>query len=266
MLIKAKEINRKEILEYCIQEPSINLFIIGDIELYGFDSKFQDVWIQKDLDVIKGIVLRYHQNFILYGKDKMNLTEIIGLFKRHKVNIISGKASIINHLYPLIKESYNIKEMNFAELSNDDLLEKEFSNVITANKEDSNDIVMAYEHIKEFEYLYPGGFEDRKKQVLNRIVSGEGIHMFIKKNGQIVSHANTAAETSQSAMIGGVMTLPDERRSGFAKTVVSALCQRLMDDGKKACLFYKGETSKVLFSSLGFKDVDKWIVLGEKNE
>ncbi|GAU78907.1 GNAT family N-acetyltransferase [Fusibacter sp. 3D3] len=266
MLIKAKEMNRKEILAYCIDEPSINLFIIGDIELYGFDLDFQEIWIQKELETINGILLRYHENFILYSKGKMNFTEILELLKGYKVNMISGKASVLMSLYPLISALYSIQEMHFAELSGDKLLEKNTEHVVFAEAEDAHDIAMAYGRIQEFESLYPGGFEGRHKQILNRIVSGEGTHMFIKKNGQIISHGNTAAETSQSAMIGGVMTLPDHRRKGYAKTVVSAICQRLIDDGKKACLFYEGEISQKLFESLGFKEIDKWVVLGGKNE
>ena len=264
MLIKAQELNRIEILEYCMDEPSINLFIIGDIELYGFDSKFQEVWIQKSSGAIQGIVLRYHDNFILYSKAKMNFIEILELFKAYKVDLISGKASVLNDLYPLISDQYNYKEMNFAELSTDKLLVKAISNVKLAKAEDASDIAMAYGRVHEFETLYPGGFEGRYKQILNRIVSNEGVHMFIKANGQILSHANTAAETSQSAMIGGVMTLPEHRREGYAKIVVSALCQKLIDNGKRACLFYNGEASRKLFASLGFKDIDKWIVLGGK--
>lgn len=264
MLIKAQEINRGEILEYCMAEPSINLFIIGDIELYGFDSEFQEIWIQKSSESTQGIVLRYHDNFILYSKAKMNSIEILELFKAYKVELISGKASVLNELYPLISDHYNFKEMNFAELSTDKLLLKTISKVSIAKAEDAQDIAMAYGHIQEFENLYPGGFEGRHKQILNRIVSEEGVHMFIKENGQIVSHGNTAAETSQSAMIGGVMTLPDQRRKGYAKTVVSAICQKLIDDGKRACLFYNGEASQKLFSSLGFKEIDKWVVLGGK--
>ncbi|MBF4692531.1 GNAT family N-acetyltransferase [Fusibacter ferrireducens] len=266
MIVKAQETDRKAILEYCMDEPSINLFIIGDIELYGFDSEFQEVWIQETSGVIQGIILRYHNNFILYSKAKMNFIEILELFKAYKVDLISGKASVLNSLYPLVSDQYNFKEMNFAELSTDALLVKATSNVTIAKAEDAPDIAMAYGHIHEFENLYPGGFEGRHKQILNRIVSNEGVHMFIKENGQIVSHGNTAAETSQSAMIGGVMTLPDQRRKGYAKTVVSAICQKVINDGKRACLFYNGEAAQKLFAALGFKDIDQWVVLGGKDE
>ena len=67
MLRLANEKNRREVLDYCLEEPNINLFIIGDIENFGFDKDFQDVWIQYKEEIITGIVLRYHTNFIVYS-------------------------------------------------------------------------------------------------------------------------------------------------------------------------------------------------------
>ncbi len=40
MVRKLGEKDRAEVMEYVSAEPSINLFIIGDIELVGFDKDF----------------------------------------------------------------------------------------------------------------------------------------------------------------------------------------------------------------------------------
>lgn len=264
MIIKATEINRAEILKYCSDEPSINLFIIGDIELYGFESEFQDVWMQTSDDNMSGIILRYHDNFILYSKTALEFYEIMDLMKDYKVNVISGKGTLINQLYPLVKKDFNKREMNFAELDTTEHLEDVSEIVLKAAENDAEDIARSYDHIDEFKHLYAGGFEGRLTQISNRIKSSEGVHMFIKEDNIIVSHGNTAAETSSCAMIGGVMTLPNYRGNGYAKKVVSALGHDLCNRGKKACLFYGTNEAKQLFGSLGFKDIDNWIVLGRK--
>ncbi|MBI9013124.1 MAG: GNAT family N-acetyltransferase [Clostridiales bacterium] len=265
MLVKATELNREAILTYCNEEPSINLFIIGDIELYGFDTDFQEVWIQEKESKILGVVLKYHDNFIIYSKETMDYQEVVTLLSKHKVSVISGKATILNELYPLVKDEYNKKEMNFAELTDDRLLERNIQGVIKAAVEDAGLIAAAYGDIDEFKYLYSDQLEEREKQIVGRISSGEGIHMFIKEKDTILSHGNTAAETTTSAMIGGVMTHKDHRRKGLARMVVSALSLDLLSRGKHACLFYSNEASESLFKALGFKDIDKWIVLGGKN-
>ena len=280
MLIKATESERNQILAYCSEEPSINLFIIGDIELYGFDKDIQDVWIQtadgiKDVQDIKeatpaeltGVVLRYHQNFIVYGKEKVEMEEIVQLMAAYPVSLISGKSSVIQKLYPFVETKFEPRALNFAELCSDTLLVQSTEDVEVADVNDAVAIATAFDFISEFEMLYPGGFEGRLKQISNRITSGEGTHMFIRKDGVVISHGNTAAETSVSAMIGGVMTIEGYRRQHYSSIVVSALCKNLLDQGKRACLFYSGEACTLLFHKLGFKEIDQWLILGgRKNE
>lgn len=285
MLRKATESDRNQILDYCSEEPSINLFIIGDIELYGFDKDFQEVWVQtadvaEDIEKeikeeikeetpieLTGVVLRYHQNFIIYGKEKIAMEEIVNLMSAYPVSIISGKSSVILKLYPFVETKFEPRALNFAELSSDAWLVQSSEDVQVADVNDAVAIATAFDFIPEFEMLYPGGFEERLKQISNRISSGEGTHMFIRKDGVVISHGNTAAENSVSAMIGGVMTIEGYRRQHYSSIVVSALCKRLLDQGKRACLFYSGEACTNLFHKLGFKETDQWLILGgRKNE
>lgn len=47
MMIRCSEKHRQECLAYLRQNPSLNLFLIGDIENYGFNQGFQTVFIDK---------------------------------------------------------------------------------------------------------------------------------------------------------------------------------------------------------------------------
>ncbi len=66
MVRKLVEKDRASAIAFLSAEPSINLFALGDIELFGFEREFQDVWgsfdEQGELD---GVLLRYRENFIL---------------------------------------------------------------------------------------------------------------------------------------------------------------------------------------------------------
>ena len=49
------------------QEPAYNLFIIGDIEAYGYESEFQELWGDFTPDGnLRAVLLRYYQSFIPY--------------------------------------------------------------------------------------------------------------------------------------------------------------------------------------------------------
>ena len=174
MLRLASEKDRKEVLDYCLGEPNINLFIIGDIENFGFDKEFQNVWIQYDEEIIRGIVLRYHTNFIVYSRNlDMNFKEIAELLVEKDAKVVSGKLSVINKIYELIENSYNKREMFFCELRDESKLEEvKEENIVIATSSDSMEIAKAYEKIEEFKGMYSADLNERYNQINNRILIG----------------------------------------------------------------------------------------------
>ena len=85
-----------------------------------------------------------------------------------------------------------------------------------------------------------------------------GRNCVIFENGLIVSHAATYAESDRIAVIGGVITEKTHRGKGYAKSVVSKLCEQLCAEGKKLYLFYYEPNAFGLYSDLGFKNVLRW--------
>ena len=266
MLKLASEKDRKEILGYCIEEKNINLFIIGDIENFGFDKEFQDVWIQYNEEKIIGIILRYHTNFIVYSKNlDMDFKEVVELLMKSDAKIVSGKLSVVNKIYELINTDYNKKEMFFCELRDEDKLDKNIKdNIKIATCDDAMDIAKAYGNIEEFEGMYSNDVDERFNQINNRIISKEGIHVFIKEGNDIIAHGNTTATTSINAMIGGIFTVSEHRNKGFASNIVSKLVKVLIEQGKSACLFFDNEEAGKIYYKLGFEDIDKWCMLIRK--
>ncbi|MBZ9685856.1 GNAT family N-acetyltransferase [Clostridium estertheticum] len=265
MLTKATEKHRELIMNYCLAEPNINLFIIGDIENFGFETDFQEVWIQTLGHKLVGVVLRYHDNFIIYSKDlDLEINEIEILLSTRDVNIISGKLTVIDLFYPVVKSKYSKRDMYFCQLLDISKLIEDTSEVETAESIDAMEISLAYEQIEEFSGLYSSGIDSRYKQIASRIKTKEGVHMFIKKDGKIVSHGNTTAETSVSAMVGGILTIPAYRKQGLSSKIISALCQNLFLKGKSACLFFDNPEAGEIYHKLGFRNIDNWAILGRK--
>lgn len=266
MLREAIEKDRREILKYCLEEQNINLFIIGDIENFGFDKDFQNVWIQYNKDNITGIILRYHTNFIVYSKDlDMDFKEVAELLIQNDAKVISGKLSVVNRIYEFMDNNYNKREMFFCEFRDESKLEKvSDKNIEIATTKDSMDIAKAYGDIKEFKGMYSNDINERYNQINNRIISKEGIHIFIKENDKIIAHGNTTATTTVNAMIGGIFTIPQYRNRGFGSKIVAELVRLLQKEGKSACLFYDNEEAGKIYYRLGFEDIDKWCMLIKK--
>ena len=107
MILKLKDEHKDIVLDYVSKDPNINLFIIGDIEQYGFDKEFQDVWGKFDNENnLIGVLLRYTNNFIPYienlDEDVSEFKEIIKSYKGKK--IVSGKDTIIEKFKDVIDD------------------------------------------------------------------------------------------------------------------------------------------------------------------
>jgi len=259
MLIKAKEKDRSMLLDYCKSESIFNIFIIGDIENFGFSSPYQDVYYQMDKDQIRGIGLRYHNNLIVYSKLlDMDFSLINNILARHEIDLISGKACVIDKLYPHLRGKTSRNDLVFCKHFYMDMLSPDIDNVIVANENHAMDIAISYGDIEEFKNLYSNDIKERYKQIHTRIKSGEGKHFLMLDDLGIVSHGNIAAENTLSGMLGGIFTRFDLRNKGYGSALTSALIRDLKSRDKQVALFYKGRVQERFFKGLGFKEIGTW--------
>jgi hypothetical protein len=263
MIEKAQSIDESVILEYCRQEPEINIFIIGDILNFGFDQSFQEVYMVSDQGGLYAVILRYYRNYIVYTQDESHgLEEVADFINLQKPEVLSAKQEIVDRLIPNLTSPHTRSDMLFSRLKDSSKLQEETSEVQKAHVEDARIIAEAMGEIHEFKVLYADILEERVRQIENRIISGEGVHLFIRRKAEIIAHANSTAETTDSGIIGGVFTKPSVRRQGYAKKVVSTLCAEMLSRGKTPCLFYNNEEAGALYNMLGFQLSGYWTVLG----
>jgi hypothetical protein len=78
---------------------------------------------------------------------------------------------------------------------------------------------------------------------------------------RIVSCALVNVEGQSAGMIGGVFTLPEARRRGYAGACVAALSVELQQAGKRSCLFYENPSAGRVYGRLGFEEAGQWAIL-----
>jgi predicted GNAT family acetyltransferase len=263
MIKKLEEKDRSIVLDFLSEEPSINLFAIGDIEIFGFEEDFQDIWGQFNGTHLEGVLLRYNQNFIPYWKkESFNPQEFIKIIKTSSIKnrMISGKKSIIKYFEDIFN-NYNKKETYFCELKKAENLVEDASEVKTAQVSDKYRIPQFTNTIEEFRDspdVTPEQFE-------KKIKTNSGRAYYIENDkGKIISVAQSTAENSQSAMIVGVATRPGYRRKGLVSKCMSKLCKDYLNEGKTLCLFYDNPEAGNIYKKIGFKEIDKWTMIYEK--
>lgn len=258
MIRKLVEEDRKVTLDFVSQKPAENLFIIGDIEAYGFTNPIQKLWGDFIEDgELRGILLKYDGNFIVYAPgefDAKGFAEIIN--HDEKYEFISGIEEIVVKLEPyLTSKPLNPRVLYYAKCEHaKDLQEVPAQiEVKKAIPDDAERIIDQMYGIPEFA---SSTFSvERKRESLS---NKSARTYFIEEDGRIISSASSTAENSQSAMIVGVGTLSGYEKKGLASFCMSILCAELLDEGKMLCLFYDNPAAGSIYKRIGFVDIGKW--------
>lgn len=264
MIRKLSETDREITLKFLVNEPSINLFIIGDIECFGFNEDFQELWGSfNEINELNGVLLRFHQSYIPYFRDlEFDITEFKNIITKDKnIKIISGREDIVLKFSDILVNP-RLKSMHFCELTNKDRLNKIDERVVLAKEDDAERIYDLLLDIDEFDTEETNSPE----KILKTISSKSGrIYCIKNENGDLCTVSQTTAESSSAAMIVGVATKKEFRQKGLMTICLTKLCKDLIDEGKSLCLFYNNPDAGKVYHKLGFVTIDKWMMAVEKS-
>ncbi len=125
MIRKLNSKDNSRLMEYLNTESSLNLFIIGNIESFGYTSNIQDIWADIDEeDNIKGVLLRYHNFYIPYSRGDFDVKGFADIIQRNeKREVLSGKRSVAKKFDNII-EFTKKRHQFFAEMKDNKLLDE----------------------------------------------------------------------------------------------------------------------------------------------
>ena len=257
MIRKLKASDNERVMDFLRDEAALNLFIIGDIEAFGYDSDFQELWgfFGEDHD-LSAVLLRFHNSFIPYAKTgTVPVKEFSKIIKSFPDKIfLSGKSDLVEKFENIPGLELGKKQVTyFAECNTDEYFGQTDYEIKKANPEDVDRIIELRSGIEEF---YPN--PNAREIILQSLKTGTGRTYYLEQEGQMVASTSTAAENSMSAMIVGVCTHIDYRRKGLATAVMQKLFKDVMNEGKLLCLFYDNPNAGRIYKRLGFVDIGMW--------
>lgn len=258
MIRKLTEEDNNNLMNLIMEEPEYNLYIIGDVENFGYSQDFLELFGEFDeYGVISAVLVRYFSIFNLYSKDKFDLDGFVNIMKKYdKSGMLVGKSQIISR-FEDSSLGFNKSELHhFAvleEMKPTFEIDKKII-VKKANMEDVDRIVDLKNMISEFST----GSNKFKEILLNDFKAGTARGYYVEVDGNIVSYAQTSAENSKSAMVVSVMTDEKYRKKGLASTCIKVLCDDLVKQGKTLCLFYRNPEAGAIYRRLGFKEIGFW--------
>jgi predicted GNAT family acetyltransferase len=261
MIRKLKEEDRQKVLQYLYQEPTYNIFIIGDIEQFGFDTDFQHIYGEMADDGRFLSVLLFYYEHAVYYADQIRFNQTyLSIFRQHKFDYMSGKESLMKLLQPHLPE-FHYRKMYFCEatsftplLSNDAIQIKQVKTV-----EDIQKLYDLMVQIDEFGIKH----KDKESFINSTQKALEmGVKYCIEEDGKFVSSVATTADTTINAMVIGVATIPGYRNKGYASILMTHLMDEYINkQSKSLCLFYDNPEAGKIYLRLGFKDIGTWVMM-----
>lgn len=259
MLRKCTAEDENVLKEYLMKEKEYNTFLLADIAAYGFDNPCQDVWMETNEGVCEGIYLRFYTNLLVYCQNEgVKQASLETILKKFPVFVIMGKSSTLKNISKFQAEEYDCSERQLFRLQTTARLQNTVHDVLQAEEKDVDDIFDFLGNIPQIRALYTS-----KEMIRDRIISGDGVHLFMRDGKTIISHGNSTTEAEQTVMIGGVATNEMYRKKGYASCVVSALCGYILSRGKTPCLFAEKNLAP-FFEGLGFESLGGWSTLERK--
>ncbi|MDM5188393.1 GNAT family N-acetyltransferase [Bacillus sp. DX4.1] len=257
MIRKLTKADHELVLTFLKQEAAINLFIIGDIEAFGYEADFQELWgIFTKNGTLQSVLLRFHDAFIPYGKSDFSATDYTTILSSHRPLKISGKSNIVEQFehIPALQLSTKNK-MYFCECTNDTALPETTidSTIQLATIHDVERIMKLRNQIDEFPHT-----EQSEKILRQSLETNTGRTYFIEKDGEIIASASTSAENLLSAMVVGVCTHPSHRGKGYASLILQKMIRDFTSEGRTLCLFYNNPAAGRIYKRLGFRDIGMW--------
>lgn len=254
MIRKLTEKDHEKVMDFLSEERAMNLFIIGDIENFGYETDFQQIWGEWINDELTAVLLRYKGNFLPYAKgpfDVQGFAEIIS--NDEHFQILSGKEEIVEQFDGLIPTGSR-RGMYFAELADNHALEEvDRSEIQMATEDDVDSIFTLRMNIEEFT-----GSNASRESMIHSIQTKSGRTYFMKEGDHAIVSVSTTAENSMSAMVVGVCTATEHRNRGLASRCLSALCEDVLKEGKSLCLFYDNPAAGSIYKRIGFKEIGRW--------
>ncbi|GGL49970.1 GNAT family N-acetyltransferase [Sporolactobacillus putidus] len=262
MIRKLTERDRTLVVDFAGDRPAENLFILGDIETFGFESETVTVWGDfNEAGALISILLRYRDNFIPYAKSAGHLNgqawaEVIR--SNGKLRMLSGLKVIVEQILPFIELPVQDRKLcYYAKREDRQPLNKETmrKDVKMLFPEEADKIVQLRSSIPEFSDLKVSlaEFQENMEKGISRTY-------YIERNEEPVSAVSTTAETRHAAMIIGVCTKPGYERRGYATSCLIKTIVALKAEHKEPCLFYDNPEAGKIYKKLGFEDIDQWVM------
>lgn len=270
MFRQLNEWDRDIIFAYLDRNEEETAFLIGNSLQFGIMNRSNvlrcgDYFGYFEGNTLKGIIAFYNLgNCIPHYESVRAIPYFSQLMKMRRFSMLLGVDRLIRPLFESIRYYKSLREYEECSYcTNSDFKPFKLEGAEFIEVSADNDISI----LSFVRKAYLRGFgaertiEDTKLLLSQKGEQEEFIILSVDKNP--VAQACIQTFTDSTSQIGAVYTLEEERGKGYAKAVVSELCERIIHKGKLPTLIVNKENTPALsaYKALGFAQHDEYIII-----
>lgn len=265
MITRCVEEQKVIIESYIGEEYYRCLYLYMNLKRYIIDSNEIKVYIDREKNQIRAVYLIYFSCLHVYSKDnQFDMKELKTILKIHHIRMIYCEKSIARNIWDNcigIKDSFSVTYGYVAEISRVDMFHR--NQVQLASALDFEQIIPMIYGDEDIGKSY--NKDELKKQLLQRSKEGYSRNYVIKRDNLVIAHACTNAEMDAMAVVAELIVNKNYRRQGYALDIWRAICEDLLNEGKRVFSFYYSSESRNLHKKVGFREICEWGKIVIKN-
>ena len=240
-------------LAYIGDDRLLCFYLYMDVLECGIEAEGLGLWTSELNGEIQAVMYQYYDCLHLFSREECPVKDVMTVI--NEINpkvIVSSEANIALIQKELDAEQY-IYELNH--IITTDVLMKENPDIeiMDATKEDVPEIVTMM--MKDRIYYEVYTYEKLCGDLTRRLEDGFGRLFIIRdEEGRLVCADATNAETSDLAVIGGLVTDPEMRGRGLGAAMTAKVWNKVLLEGKRGLAFLLDDNEKTinLHKKLGY--------------
>ncbi|SIS75763.1 GNAT family N-acetyltransferase [Alicyclobacillus vulcanalis] len=245
------------VVAYLAKRPALHTFLTGDIERYGYDAPFQEVYGHLSNGHVTAVLLRFYGSYIFSTEGPDGVEEVVRLLQSNTAwTLIQGDSVSLSLLQDIGGfEPRQVREFAFAERPvRAPRIPVDTSGVFQATVDHVGQLWQLRKSIAEF-----ANSSTTELSLRQSFESGDTLCFYIPgERGEMAASASVVAENQWTAMVVGVCTRPLYRGHGYATRCVAKLCDVFDERGKTLCLYYDNPNAGGIYRRLGFAVISGW--------
>jgi hypothetical protein len=255
MIRRLGEGDRASVITLLSAAPQLNLYMLGNLHTYGFDTDFCEYFGDVEDGHLRGLVNRYATGWTVFGEGAADWAGLGALVDSHVVEAerLQDNPGGIESFLPFLQryEASNLAIDHLMELPDGSLQPQSAPDGFVVRKATMDDLAGLVAFFSD------AGDMSRTPASTERPLRDRRVWIALK-DGEIISAALTNAENDTLGMIGGVYTVPAWRGLGLSQAVCSGLCQELIETGRQPVLYWDNPAAGRVYTKLGFRKIGTW--------